>query len=140
MKIRINTKDTYRIFYQLHGGEPVIHGNRLLFRDGWSYSRVGHDGPAYPPDDAGKLIKTYWKLRRKALIEEHAKLFHAYDSAKKLAESAQHDIALEVEILGEEQGARKTWAPISIDEIELKLSSLRAEIDECERVLNVSKK
>ena len=43
MKIRINTKDTYRIFYQLHGGEPVIHGNRLLFRDGWSYSRVAEE-------------------------------------------------------------------------------------------------
>lgn len=140
MKLRINEKENYYTFYQLHGGEPVVYGNLLLFRDGWTYSRNSYAGPAFPPpQDMRNLITKYWTIRKKALTEEHARLFNVFDAARKMAESTRQDVALEAYIVErDEQGTRKTWSPISISEVQEKLNTLKAEIAECERNLHVS--
>lgn len=53
-------------FCRVHG-EPVEHEGRLLFRDGWTYSRTDYQGPEWPPPadhaELDGLVRRYWQLR-----------------------------------------------------------------------------
>ena len=61
-------------FSSQHGGDPVEHGGRLLFRDAWQYSATDYAGPEYPPLESeqyrGELVRTYWTLRKDIVSEE----------------------------------------------------------------------
>jgi len=138
MKIRMNVDENYKNFYHYHGGEPVIYGNRLLFRDGWMHDRLSKEGPAYPPgEDKDFLVTTYWLNRKNALEREFKELWGKYDSYRQLAETSDYPIALQVLIdTDTDQGIRKQWAPATLTELEHKLDIYRQEIKECEAYIH----
>ena len=56
-------------FKPLHGGDPVEHEGKILFRDGWQYSIESYKGPEYPPPEdpwAVHWLKVaYWERLKK---------------------------------------------------------------------------
>lgn len=62
----------FKSFNELHGGNPIHWGGRLLYQDAWQYSITDHAGPEFaPPEDQREvksLKRSYW-LRRKAIVE-----------------------------------------------------------------------
>jgi hypothetical protein len=62
-------------FSEMHGGDPVEHKSRLLFRDGWGYNRTDHRGPEYsPPTDPRELHQlqvAYWETRLRKVRNDY---------------------------------------------------------------------
>lgn len=57
----------YKDFDQAHGGNPVRHGGRLLYHDGWTYSATDEQGPEWSPPADPILLRqlqvAYWTER-----------------------------------------------------------------------------
>src|SRR5262245_41862310 len=68
-------------FMEVHGKNPVEVNGKLLFPDGWQYSRNNHAGPEYPPpadpDQHRGLRIVYWKKRRE-IVETQAPELRRY--------------------------------------------------------------
>lgn len=71
VRVRYDWKAYFQKFSEVHGGDPVVYGGRLLFRDAWMYSSSDYSGPEYsPPEDEKErkaLVRFYW-MRRRAII------------------------------------------------------------------------
>lgn len=65
-RIRLDWKSYFKAFCEAHG-EPIRHGNRLLFPDGWTYHALDHKGPEWPPPENANNLRAlqikYWDLR-----------------------------------------------------------------------------
>lgn len=67
--IELDWKAYFYEFCRVHGPqEPVDHGGRLLFKDGWTYSAFAYEGPEWEPpsnfDELDALVVRYWIIRR----------------------------------------------------------------------------
>lgn len=64
--VAVDWRATFEEFCRLHG-EPVHHGGRLIFADGWAHAADDWKGPAWPPpaaaDERQRLIRAYWTAR-----------------------------------------------------------------------------
>lgn len=73
-RVQVDWRTYFKEFELAHGGNPVLHGNRLLYHDGWTYSATDEAGPEWPPpedeDERNSLIKVYWVKRRKIVQAE----------------------------------------------------------------------
>src|SRR5437870_10521119 len=49
LQIKLDWREHFRRWCELHGGNPVEVGGRLLAPDGWGYSATSYGGPEYPP-------------------------------------------------------------------------------------------
>lgn len=70
-RVRLDWRAYFARFCEAHGNNPVEHGGRLLFADGWRYSMTDHAGPEWPPPsgaDFKELQRAYWN-KRLALVE-----------------------------------------------------------------------
>lgn len=69
--VQLDWRAYFEEFSEIHGRNPIVHGGRLLFPDGWMYSMNDYRGPEYPPPEEERthraLVRTYW-LRRRAII------------------------------------------------------------------------
>jgi hypothetical protein len=78
VNLRIDWAQYFRDFCSAHGATekcpPLMYGNRLLFPDGWSYGAHSHKGPEWPPpidpEKKWQQVRTYWRLRRRAVNHE----------------------------------------------------------------------
>lgn len=64
-KIVLDHRAYFYKFCEEHGGDPVEHEGRLLFRDGWTYSNIDYAGPEWPPppdqNEVRRLKFAYWR-------------------------------------------------------------------------------
>jgi hypothetical protein len=85
-RVIIDWQAYYVAFVEKHG-EPVVHNDRLLFRDGWQYGRYSYQGPEYPPPDTRTqrrfLQQCYWDLQIQKLTREERTLANHIDTIKK---------------------------------------------------------
>lgn len=73
-RVRLNWRAYFEQFCEVHGGDPVEHRGRLLFRNGWTHSSTDYAGPEWePPEDPRELQKlrvAYWAKRRSMVKHE----------------------------------------------------------------------
>ena len=91
LKITLDWPGYFRAFCTDHGGDPVVHEGRLLFRDGWRYSMSDHRGPEWPPPEdlteLKRLMTTYWHRKRVIVAHDVRQL----EEAIKVLANAQRD-------------------------------------------------
>ena len=67
----------FRKFCEAHG-EPVQYKGRLLFQDGWTYSKTNPAGPEWPPPEDEqefvRLVRAYWLIKLRFLETESKQL------------------------------------------------------------------
>jgi len=77
-QIELNWQAYFYAFSKLHGGNPVEFEGRLLWQDGYMYSKSDYLGPEWPPPRNRKellrLRAAYWTRRRKIVDNERLKL------------------------------------------------------------------
>lgn len=129
-------------FCRAHG-EPVEAGGRLLFRDGWMYSKSSYEGPEWPPPaDAGEmdaLIVKYWTHRRRTVERDLATWAHKLEATKTL--QAAHSLPLQEAVVVERQTSagpvrRRGYAPFNWAATEQRVRWLRQDLAECDEKLN----
>lgn len=73
LRVELDWQAYYDAFKAEHG-DPVAHGGRLLFADGWTYSATDPAGPEWPPPkDERELLAlqlAYWETRRRLVVTE----------------------------------------------------------------------
>lgn len=76
--VNLDWRAYFNRFSRAHGGDPVQYRNRLLFRDGWTYSATDYGGPEWaPPEDLDEkrlFIVAYWTRRRQIVLFERDQL------------------------------------------------------------------
>jgi hypothetical protein len=84
--VQIDWGAYYLLFKEVHG-DPIEYKGRLVFPDGWSYSKTDVSGPEWaPPEDREQLTDLqlgYWKGRLALVTYER-------DVLKQLAENIVH--------------------------------------------------
>lgn len=133
-KPRFDWREYFLSFFVRHG-EPVEHGGKLLFRDGWTYSLTTYEGPEWPPPtdfaELDALITRYWVIRLRLLTPIAMQLAEDLRRIKELQESKslplQHHVTYE-----DDRGARKREVrPFDVTRHEERLKWVRDDIREC---------
>lgn len=76
-RVRLDWRAYFVRFCEAHGNNPVEHGGRLLFADGWRYSSTDHAGPEWGPpssEELKKLQRAYWEARLVLVERERGRL------------------------------------------------------------------
>ena len=77
-QIELNWQAYFHAFNKLHGDNPIEFEGRLLWQDGYMYSKSDYLGPEWPPPRNRKellrLKSAYWTRRRKIVDDERIKL------------------------------------------------------------------
>ena len=133
---KLDWRAYFRAFCEAHGGDPVAHGGRLLFQDGWQYSSTDHAGPEWPPpEDPNKLLalrRFYWQRRRQIVEAEWRKLWEA---VRGLEELQGHKSAPLQSQAGREGGERRAAGPLDLAGLKARLSWLQDDVGWCEQKL-----
>lgn len=121
-------------FCRTHG-EPVEWEGRLLFRDGWTYSRTDYRGPEWgPPADLAeldRLVSLYWRTR-------HALVKTALDATAH-KRNVLHDLAksrsLPLQQATKDEHGNPTYRPLNTAALDARIEWLCADLRECEQRL-----
>lgn len=140
MPTSIDWTEYFNRFKQAHG-EPVLHKDRILFPDGWSYNAHNKAGPEYPPPpwpELHKQLTIYWLLRRKLVMTEMRLLEDAIKSLRELART--HSLPLLTTAVNPDSRAEgkllRETLEIDIDEIENgRLAWLQEDTRQCQERL-----
>jgi hypothetical protein len=88
LKVKLDWKEYYKKFSELHGGFPIIYKGRQLFADGWTYSATDYAGPEWEPPKDGKVLatmqKVYWYTRWNRARNELAVIIARANSMRNL--------------------------------------------------------
>lgn len=135
----IDWQQYFKDFSAAHGGEPVAHEGRLLFRDGWQYSIEGGDAEFHqefpPPQEVAeqaRLQRFYWKRRLwivKQDLDELERQINFLDTA-----IAAHEVPLttvNTVIVIQDDGSIKTEKIVMLGE--QRLNQLKARRDQVMR-------
>lgn len=133
----------FKRFCEQHGGNPVSHGGRLLFGDGWSYSSTDYMGPEWaPPVDAEErkiLLTAYWTRRRDIVAAEHASLTKTFEGLRR--DALLRSVPLQQRILFQEENAegkmvvRQQAVDLDFGAVQLRLEWLRGDVEQCDEKL-----
>lgn len=132
-KVTLDWRAYFIEFCRVHG-EPVRYKDRLLFRDGFTYSATDYQGPEYPPpqdlNELDKLTLTYWKLRRQHLNTLMRSLLA---EKKQLTEvQAGRSVPLQqVATIHEDGVAKKGYRSVDFDALNAKIAWVRDDLQEC---------
>lgn len=146
-EILVDWREYYLSFLQEHG-DPVEHGGRLLFEDGWTYSAFDPAGPEWPPPGNKTTLKglqiTYWRLRREAVSAECGMLQMRLRAADGLQSGKSLPLPLRYKMPGDAAGA--TMPPLDTDGNPIvrnlditahhdRLAMLRRDVEDCDECL-----
>lgn len=139
--VRIDSRATFRAFYEEHGGDPVMHGERLLFRDGWTHSATDHRGPEWPPPSdpakALELIAVYWRRRHSVLAAKADDLREAIANLEGTMRTRSSPLMQQRRFRDEETGrVVVSVEPVSIDNLRERLAILVEDAAEAKRFLD----
>lgn len=140
-KIVLDWKAYFLEFCRKHG-EPVQHGNRLIFKDGWTYSAFDYAGPEWhPPTDIHELdalVTRYWLIRQGIASRLLAIAVHDLQMLKDAMQG--RDLPLQQVMIVEEkvQGGvkkRRGYKALSLQGLETRIQWLRDDVKEAEERL-----
>lgn len=119
---RIDWKQYFQDFCELHGGFPMTVGERLAFADGWTYAKNDYRGPEWPPPEDPRelweLIRAYWKLRRRAVRFELFRARETHAGIEEAMRARSAPLTTYSQVVDEETGrATVVRAPLSTDEV-----------------------
>lgn len=134
----------FKAFSEAHGGNPLVHGGRLLFPDGWRYSASDYAGPEWaPPDDPEAhraLLRAYWG-RRKGVVNSEARQLRGdldhlrgLQSVRKVPLQALRYVKVTDPETGT-SGYKAVSGPLDLTAMEGRLAWLQDDLTECDRVL-----
>lgn len=141
-QVTINWVAYYRAFEQLHGGNPIPHKGKLLFRDAWLYSSTDHSGPEWaPPDDpsdAKALRLVYWTERRKILGLSQQMLQQQLMGLRSLQAKRSAALQQTTSTWDDEQQKRvSSIGPIDYSELEREVGYFDNDLRECAEQLTL---
>lgn len=133
-KVQLDWKAYFLNFCRVHG-EPVEHGGRLLFRDGWTYSSTDYEGPEWgPPDNLVELdilVTRYWVIRQGKVSSLLNLLTHRLKLLKEIVDT--HSLPLQQVVSVEtEAGVRRGYKELSLSPLESRIEWVRCDLLECE--------
>lgn len=135
---KIDFKGYFLRFCHQHG-EPELVGNRLVFRDGWTYPVRDYAGPESPPPantgELDSLVTKYWQSRHARCAQALAKAIAVRDRIE--AVQRQYSLPLQQTKI-EKQGDgtyRHGSVTLSTADVDRKIQWLRADVGEAERAL-----
>lgn len=143
LKVKLDWRNYYFRFSELHGGTPIIYKGRQLFQDGWGYSLEDYAGPEYPPpEDAKELRKLqiiYWYTRWNRAKNE-LNFVQSRASDLKNLQSAK-SAPLQHVVVGEDEEGKKTrhvadYDPRMFDHV---IKILQSDVDEADKHLQALK-
>lgn len=128
-RIDLDWKAYFIEFCRVHG-EPVVYQGRLLFRDGWSYSRTDYQGPEWAPSldhrELDTMVCQYWVIRKgmveRSLDEAVGKLLRMQNL------KSIKSIPLQ-QVVKTEEG--KGYRPLDLSGLETRIQWLREDLAEC---------
>lgn len=130
----------WRAFQDLHGGDPVRVGGRLLFRDGWTYSAYDHAGPEWPPPrEPGQLRalqKEYWSAHRWRVNAEREDLVRRADALDGEARARSvGQLFVRVAVAGDGGAPTTASLPLDTGAMRARAQHLKDLLDECDAAL-----
>ena len=138
-QFRLDWRAYFRAFSEAHGGDPVEHGGRLLFADGWQYSSTDHAGPEWPaPEDEQELrrLQTYYWNRRLWIVRtERNKLYEKLKGLEEL--QGTKSVALQTVARQPDEAGRSSVkrGPLDLAGMQARLAWLKADVQWCESQL-----
>lgn len=142
MKIQLDWKAYFEGFCEQHG-KPVNHGGRLLFPDGWTYSRTDHKGPEWPPPTdptrLEELRQAYWKARLEKAEQDWESVNRVYQNLSEMSRNRSVSLKIGVRVFDEEtNGYRRGVSDVDLDAIEDEVLMLKEEVEECKTHLKMT--
>lgn len=136
LQIKLDWLAYFREFCNVHGGDPVHHAGRLLFRDGWTYSATDHAGPEFPPPESDpQLVKhlkyQYWNIRRQAIRQELEQLKSTIGSLEEMQRSKSAPLQQVVISYDDKGKPRRGAQPLDIAPLKIRLDLLEHAMVEC---------
>lgn len=137
--VHLHWHEYFLRFNEVHLGNPVEWGGKLLWQDGFSYSRERYEGPEWPPPEDERerhaLILTYWKLRHAQLKKEGAQLLSMLEGLAR--EQAGRSAPLQQLVVARGEDGKPVIAPaeVSVDDWRERLLSMKRDEIEARRKL-----
>lgn len=140
--VRLDWKAYFIVFCTTHG-EPVEYEGKLLFRDGWGYSKTSYEGPEYPPPldvkELDALVLRYWNLRLSWLRKLLMKWQHDRDTMQKLQLGRSVPLQ-QVTTVETDEGKKRGYKPVDMRPFNIRIEWVERDIDECvERLQEIEK-
>ena len=139
MKIKLDWRAYFEGFCEQHG-KPVNHAGRLLFPDGWTYSRTDHRGPEWsPPTDPvhlEELRQAYWRARLERAESDLGDVSRLCENLSEMARDRSAPLKTGVRVFDEESGRyRRGVSDVDLSALEDEVAMLREEVEECKSQL-----
>lgn len=138
LNVQFNWQKYFEAFQEEHG-QGLEYKGRLLFQDGWMYSRTDHSGPEYaPPQDPEKLAKlqrAYWLIRWNIARAELIAVNTAYLALKEAARIRSAPIYVTTFMRDEQGKMTKDVGPVDFGVFEGRLEYCLEEFATCEAML-----
>lgn len=142
MIVKLNWKAYFNGFCEQHG-KPVDCRGRLLFADGWMYSRTDPKGPEWSPptdpEELARLKRDYWSIRLKRAELEYADARRIYENLEEMTRDRSATLKTSTRYYDEESHTyRRGVSDISLDSLRDELEIMREEVEECRKRLSGS--
>lgn len=142
MKIKLDWHAYFQGFCEQHG-KPVNWRGRLLFPDGWTYSRTEYRGPEWPPPEdeveLAEMRKDYWQLRVQKAEDDLKEVRRLYENLKEQQEVRSAPLKYGTRFYDEEsQGFRRGVSDVNLPAIRDEVTLLEQEVEECKTQLTTA--
>jgi len=139
VQVELDWRAYFFAFQAEHGGDPVMYGNRLLFRDGWRYSATDYAGPEWaPPEDKRELLllrTAYW-LKRLSMVKTERELVSRELKALAEMQAVRSAKLQQVVRFADEDGCRRqSSVQVDFDPLLARFKWLEGDIADCEQQL-----
>lgn len=141
MKIKLDWRAYFDGFCELHG-KPVDCRGRLLFQDGWTYSRTDHSGPEWPPPTDPKELaefqRDYWSIRLAKAELEYTDARRIYENLEGMASKRSAPLKCGTRYFDEETNRyRRGVTDVSLSSFQDEVLMLKEEVEECKKHLTM---
>ena len=148
LRIELDWRATFAAFCSAHGNNPVEHGGRLLFADGWTHSASSYRGPQFPPpanpDELAELQRAYWQKRLATVEAMRAELQARLQDLEQLQKVLGSPLMAKVRYQTEDDEGRlvtvRGTAPVDTKAHEERLRGLALDVAHCWKMLNELKR
>jgi hypothetical protein len=138
--VHLDWRAYFRAFSEAHGGDPVYHGGRLLFADGWQYSSTDHAGPEWAPpeseEELRRLVRAYWKRRLQIVTAERKLLWERLKGLEQLQAAKSLPLQRTAREPDGEGRVKMVRGPLDLDGMRARLAWLADDIKWCQGKLD----
>lgn len=140
VRVELDWKAYFYEFCRVHGPqEPVEHGGRLLFRDGWTYSATSYEGPEWEPpksfEELDALVARYWIIRRGRVTVTRDILVAQLQRLEELKASKSLPLHQVVTVHDTDGNKVRQTIPLLLTGLQQRLRWVREDLVECDKRL-----